>query len=85
MIPFSPTFMINYSMGLTKMRFSTFLLITCISRGLLLIICIPFGMTLVTYYNSGMVGGVEVAWLSITGLIVLASVIGGQVVNRKIR
>ena len=85
MIPFSPTFMINYSMGLTRMRFSIFLLITCISRGLLLIICIPFGMTLVTYYNSGMVGGVEVAWLSITGLIVLASVIGGQVVNRKIR
>ncbi len=85
MIPFSPTFMINYSMGLTKMKVRTFLMITMISRGLLLLICVPFGMTLISYYNSGEFGGVEVLWLSIMGLVVLASIIIGQIVTKKIK
>lgn len=85
MIPFSPTFMINYSMGLTNMKISRFLLITTISRALLLFICIPFGMTLVTYYNSGVMGGVEIMWLSTTGLVILAGVILGQFFSKKIQ
>ena len=85
MIPFSPTFMINYSMGLTKMRFTTFLLITLISRAILLIICIPLGMTLVTLYNSGEFGGVAIMWLTFTGLVILAGTIIGQIWNRKIK
>lgn len=85
MIPFSPTFMINYSMGLSKMRIQTFLLITIISRGILLIICIPFGMTLVTLYESGEFGGVELAWLSITGLVILFGIVVGQIQTRKIK
>ena len=85
MIPFSPTFMINYSMGLTRMKFKTFLLITTISRGILLVICIPFGMTLVSLYNSNSVGGVEVMWLSVTGLVILSSIIVGQILDKKIK
>lgn len=84
-IPFSPTFMINYSMGLTNMKFSRFLLITLISRGLLLVICIPFGKTLVNYYNNGLSGGVTVVWLSITGLIVLGSIIIGQRTGKSLK
>lgn len=77
-IPFSPTFMINYSMGLTKMKFSRFLIITALSRGILLFICIPFGLTLVHYYERGALGGVSVLWLSIAGLILLLGIIIGQ-------
>ena len=85
MIPFSPTFMINYSMGLSKMKFKTFLGITLISRAILLFICIPFGMTLVTLYESGEFGGVELAWLAITGVVVLAGIVTGQVQTRRIK
>lgn len=85
MIPFSPTFMINYSMGLTKMKWQTFLFITMVSRGLLLFICVPFGITLINYYNNGVFGGVEVLWLSIMGLVVLASIVAGQIITKRIK
>lgn len=84
-IPFAPTFMINYSMGLTHMKFKRFLMITSISRGLLLFICIPFGTTLVNYYNKGLSGGVTVMWLSITGIVVLMSIILGQRAKKSIK
>ena len=83
-VPFSPTFIINYSMGLTKMKFSRFLLITVVSRAVLLVICIPFGSTLVSYYNTGTVGGVTVLWLSITGFVVLGSILVGQKTSRSV-
>lgn len=84
MIPFSPTFMINYSMGLTKMKFKTFLLITTISRAILLFICIPFGMTLVTLMDDNLSGGVTVMWLSFVGIVIMVSIVLGQVISRKI-
>ena len=83
-IPFSPTFLINYSMGLTKMKFTKFLIITAVSRSILLFICIPFGVTLVKYYNSGELGGVTVLWLSITGLVILLGIILGQQTKRQV-
>lgn len=85
MIPFSPTFMINYSMGLSKMKFKTFLLITIISRAILLFICIPFGMTLITLYEAGELGGVQIAWLAITGVVVLLGIVVGQIQSKKIK
>lgn len=85
MVPFSPTFMINYSMGLTKMRITTFLLITFISRAIMLFICIPLGMTLISFYNNGEFGGVEIMWLTFFGLTVLSGVVVGQIINHKIQ
>lgn len=85
MIPLSPTFMINYSMGLTKMKFKTFLFITLTSRALLLFICIPFGMTLLSLLNSQGHGEVEMLWLTITGIIVIVCVVFGQISKKHIR
>ena len=85
MIPFSPTFMINYSMGLSKMKFKTFLLITFVSRGIMLFICIPFGMTLITLYESGEFGGVQLTWLAITGMVILTGTIIGRIKTKKIK
>ncbi len=85
MVPFSPTFMINYSMGLTKMRLATFLVITFVSRAIMLFICMPLGLTLVSLYQAGELGGVAILWLTITGLLILASIIAGQIMIRKIQ
>jgi|LGOV01.1.fsa_nt_gb uncharacterized membrane protein YdjX (TVP38/TMEM64 family) len=85
MIPFSPAYLINYSMGLSKMKFSTFLIITLVSRAIMLIGCIPFGMTLITLYESGEFGGVQVMWLIIMGVVILLGVVFGQIANNKIK
>ena len=85
MIPFSPTFMINYSMGLSNMRFVTFLFITFVSRAIMLVICIPLGMTLVTLYEANEFGGVQIMWLFFTGLVILFGIISGQLINRRIQ
>ena len=85
MIPFSPTFWINYSMGLSKMRLKTFILITFASRAIMLVICIPLGMTLISLYEAGEFGGVQILWLTITGLIILSSIVLGQVMNHRIQ
>lgn len=85
MVPFSPTFMINYSMGLSKMRLQTFILITVISRAIMLVICIPLGMTLISLYQAGELGGVQIMWLFFTGLIILFSIVFGQIMNKKIQ
>ena len=85
MVPFSPTFWINYSMGLSKMRLSTFLIITFISRAIILVICIPLGMTLISLYEHGELGGVQIMWLTITGMIILGSIVFGQVMNHRIQ
>lgn len=82
-IPFSPTFVINYSMGLTKMKLPTYILITMVSRAIMLVICIPFGMTLISLYEHGEFGGVQIMWLMFTGIAVLLSVILGQILNYK--
>ena len=84
MIPLSPAYLINYSMGLSNVKLSRYLFVTLISRFLMLIFCIPFGMTLITLYNSGELGGVQVAWLLIFGIIVIAGIVVGQKMNRKI-
>jgi uncharacterized membrane protein YdjX (TVP38/TMEM64 family) len=85
MVPFSPTFMINYSMGLSKMRLRTFVLITFVSRGIMLLICIPLGMTLISLYEAHEFGGVQIMWLFFTGLIILGSIITGQIMQKKIQ
>jgi uncharacterized membrane protein YdjX (TVP38/TMEM64 family) len=85
MIPFSPAWIINYSMGLSKMKLSTFILITFVSRALMLVGCIPFGMTLITLYKSGEFGGVQVMWLLLFGMIVLAGIVFGQMMNKRIK
>lgn len=85
MIPFSPAYLINYSMGLSKMKLRTFIFITFASRAIMLIACIPFGMTLITLYNTGEFGGVQVMWLLVFGVIVLFGIIFGQVINKRIK
>lgn len=85
MVPFSPTFMINYSMGLSKMRFETYVLITVVSRAIMLVGCIPLGMTLISLYEAGEFGGVQILWLFFTGLIILGSIVFGQIMKRKIQ
>lgn len=82
-IPFSPTFMINYSMGLTNMKFSKFLWITTISRTFLLLLCLPFGLTLVNYYKENVAGGVTVFWLSAMGMVVLVGILFGQKTKKQ--
>lgn len=84
MIPFNPSFVINYSMGLSKMRLSTFIVITTISRAIMLVICIPFGITLINLYESGELGGVEIMWLAFTGVTLLAGIIVGQLFTRRV-
>jgi uncharacterized membrane protein YdjX (TVP38/TMEM64 family) len=85
MVPFAPTFMINYSMGLSQMRLSTFVVITFVSRAIMLVICIPLGLTLISLYEAGSFGGVQILWLTITGLLILASIVVGQIMQRKIQ
>ena len=55
-----------------------------ISRFLMLVFCVPFGMTLITLYESGELGGVQVAWLLIFGTIVIAGTVVGQKINKKV-
>ena len=84
MIPLSPAYLINYSMGLSNVSFSRYLVVTLVSRFLMLIFCLPFGMTLITLYESGELGGVQVAWLLIFGIIVIAGIVVGQKINNRI-
>ena len=84
MIPLSPAYLINYSMGLSNVSFSRYLVVTLVSRFLMLIFCLPFGMTLITLYESGELGGVQVAWLLIFGIIVIAGIVVGQKINNNI-
>lgn len=85
MVPFAPTFMINYSMGLSNMRFSTFVVITVLSRAIMLVVCIPLGMTLISLYEAGEFGSVQILWLTFTGLLILASILVGQITHHKIQ
>lgn len=85
MIPFSPAWLINYSMGLSKMKLSTFVLITFVSRAIMLVGCIPFGMTLITLYESGEFGGVQIMWLMFFGIIVLVGIVFGQIMSKRIK
>ena len=84
MIPLSPAYLINYSMGLSNISFSKYLFVTLISRFLMLVFCVPFGMTLITLYESGQLGGVQVAWLLVFGIIVIAGIVVGQKINKKV-
>ena len=84
MIPLSPAYLINYSMGLSNVSFGKYLFVTLISRFLMLIFCIPFGMTLIALYEAGEFGGVQVAWLLVFGTIVIAGMVIGQKINHKI-
>lgn len=84
MIPLSPAYLINYSMGLSNVSFGRYLIVTLVSRFLMLVFCLPFGMTLITLYESGELGGVQVAWLLIFGIIVIAGIVVGQKMNNKI-
>ena len=84
MIPLSPAYLINYSMGLSNISFGKYLFVTMISRFLMLVFCVPFGMTLITLYESGELGGVQVAWLLIFGTIVIAGTVVGQKINKKV-
>lgn len=84
MIPLSPAYLINYSMGLSNVTFGRYLLVTLLSRFLMLLFCLPFGMTLITLYESGELGGVQVLWLLIFGTIVIAGIVIGQKMNQNI-
>ena len=84
MIPLSPAYLINYSMGLSNVSFGRYLVVTLVSRFLMLVFCLPFGMTLITLYESGELGGVQVAWLLVFGMIVIAGIVVGQKINNKI-
>lgn len=81
MIPLSPAYLINYSMGLSDVKFSTYLLVTLTSRFLMLIFCLPFVFTLLNLYESGELGGVQGVWLLIFGCIVIAGIVVGQKMN----
>jgi len=72
-------------MGLSNMKLSKFLAITFISRSIMLVACIPFGLTLITLYNSGEIGGVQVMWLLVFGVIVLAGIVFGQIMSKRIK
>ena len=50
----------------------------------MLVFCVPFGMTLITLYESGQLGGVQVAWLLVFGIIVIAGIVVGQKINKKV-
>jgi hypothetical protein len=59
--------------------------ITFVSRAIMLVICIPLGLTLISLYEAGSFGGVQILWLTITGLLILASIVVGQIMQRKIQ
>jgi uncharacterized membrane protein YdjX (TVP38/TMEM64 family) len=84
MIPLSPAYLINYSMGLSNISLRKYLFITLISRFIMLVFCVPFGMTLITLYESGQLGGVQVAWLLVFGTVVIAGIVVGQKINKKV-
>ena len=84
MIPLSPAYLINYSMGLSNISFKRYLFVTLISRFIMLILCIPFVMTLLTLYESGQLGGVQAAWLLVFGTVVIFGIVVGQKLNLKI-
>ena len=83
MIPLSPAYLINYSMGLSNISFSKYLFVTLVSRFIMLVLCMPFVMTLITLYDSGQLGGIQVAWLLIFGTIVIIGIVVGQKLNNK--
>jgi uncharacterized membrane protein YdjX (TVP38/TMEM64 family) len=84
MIPLSPAYLINYSMGLSNISFSRYLFVTLVSRFIMLILCIPFVMTLITLYESEQLGGVQVFWLLVFGTVVIIGIVVGQKRNSKI-
>ena len=84
MIPLSPAYLINYSMGLSNVSLSRYLFVTLVSRFIMLILCIPFVMTLITLYESGELGGVQVVWLLAFGTVVIFGIVVGQKINKKI-
>ncbi len=84
MIPLSPAYLINYSMGLSNVKFSTYLIVTLISRFLMLIFCIPFAMTLITLYQTEQLGGVQALWLLIFGCIVIVGIVLGQKRSKRL-
>ncbi len=84
MIPLSPAYLINYSMGLSNVTFSRYLFVTLISRFIMLILCMPFVMTLLTLYESGQLGGVQVLWLLVFGTIVIVGIVVGQKLKTRV-
>jgi len=84
MIPLSPAYLINYSMGLSNISFSRYLFVTLVSRFIMLILCIPFVMTLIILYESGQLGGVQVFWLLVFGTVVIIGIVVGQKLKTKI-
>lgn len=83
MIPLSPAYLINYSMGLSNISLSRYLFVTLVSRFLMLILCFPFVMTLITLYDSGQLGGVQVVWLLVFGTVVIIGIVFGQKLTQK--
>lgn len=83
MIPLSPAYLINYSMGLSNIPFSRYLFVTLVSRFIMLFLCLPFVISLIDLYESGQVGGIQVAWLLIFGVVVIVGIIVGQKINSK--
>lgn len=84
MIPLSPAYLINYSMGLSNVSFSRYLFVTLVSRFIMLILCIPFVITLTTLYESGQLGGIQVVWLLVFGIVVIIGIVLGQKLNKRI-
>ncbi len=84
MIPLSPAYLINYSMGLSNISFSRYLFVTLVSRFIMLILCIPFVMTLTTLYETEQLGGVQVLWLLVFGTVVIFGIVVGQKLNSRI-
>lgn len=83
MIPLSPAYLINYSMGLSNISFSKYLFVTLVSRFIMLLFCMPFVLTLITLYNSGEIGGIQVLWLLVFGTVVILGIVIGQKINPK--
>lgn len=83
MIPLSPAYLINYSMGLSNISLSRYLFVTLVSRFIMLILCFPFVMTLITLYDSGQLGGVQVVWLLVFGTVVIIGIVFGQKLTQK--
>lgn len=84
MIPLSPAYLINYSMGLSNISFGRYIFITLVSRFIMLILCIPFVMTLLSLYETGQLGGVQVVWLLIFGTVVIFGIVVGQKIKLNI-
>jgi hypothetical protein len=50
----------------------------------MLILCMPFVMTLLTLYESGQLGGVQVLWLLVFGTIVIVGIVVGQKLKTRV-